>query len=100
MRRINTRSARVCAVATLTAAAICLVTAALAQAATPGQNGKIVFTSGQDLNYEVYSMNTDGSNPVNLSSNSAADMFPSFAPSGSLIAFTSFRDGGTARSMS
>ena len=31
---------------------------------------------------------------MNLSSNPAADMFPSFAPSGGLIAFTSFRDGG------
>ena len=55
-------------------------TAALAQAATPGQNGKVVFTSGRDVNYEVYSMNADGSGPVNLSSNAAADMFPSVAP--------------------
>lgn len=94
MRRTNTRPARVRAVATLTAAAICLFTAALAQAATPGQNGKVVFTSGRDSNYEIYSTNADGSNPVNLSSNSAADMFASFAPSGGLIAFTSFRDGG------
>ena len=93
-RRTNTRAARVPAVATLTAAAIWLLTAALAQAATPGQNGKVVFTSGRDVNYEVYSMNTNGSNPLNLSSNPAADMFPSFAPTGDLIAFTSFRDAG------
>lgn len=95
MRRTNTRATRVRVAATLTAAAICLLvlTAALAQAATPGQNGKVAFTSARDANYEVYSMNTDGSNPLNLSSNPAADMFPAFAPSG-LIAFTSFRDGG------
>ena len=79
---------------TLTAAAICLSAAPLAQAVTPGQNGKVVFTSQRDLNYEVYSMNADGSNPVNLSSNPDADMFASFAPSGGQIAFTSFRDGG------
>jgi len=94
MRRTNTRPARVRAVVALTAAAISLFTAALAQAATPGQNGKIVFTSGRDGNYEIYSMNVDGSNPLNLSSNPAADMFPSYAPGGGLIAFTSFRDGG------
>src|SRR5688572_12358281 len=94
MRRTNTRATRVRAAATLTAAGICLFfTAALAQAATPGQNGKVVFTSGRDVNHEVYSMNVDGSSPLNLTSNIAADMFPSLAPSG-LIAFTSFRDGG------
>ena len=60
-----------------------------------GLNGKVVFTSGRDVNYEVYSMNADGSNPVNLSSNPAADMFPFVPPTGGLIAFTSFRDAGT-----
>ena len=66
-RRINLRSAHECAAAALIAAAILMVTAAPAPAATPGQNGKVVFTSGRDLNYEVYSMNGDGSVPVNLS---------------------------------
>jgi dipeptidyl aminopeptidase/acylaminoacyl peptidase len=56
----------------------------------------VVFTSGRDLDYEVYSMNSDGSSPVNLSANPAADMFPAVAPGGAKIAFTSFRDNGNA----
>lgn len=71
-----------------------LAAAAPAPAATPGQNGKLVFTSGRDGNYDVYSMNADGSNAVNLTQNPAADMLPAVAPGGGKIAFTSFRDGG------
>jgi len=55
-----------------------------------------VFTSNRDLQYEVYSSNADGTGPVNLSTNLAADMFPAVAPGGAKIAFTSFRDGGNA----
>jgi Tol biopolymer transport system component len=84
------------AIAALAAAALCLPCLSPAEATTPGQNGKVVFTSGRDLNYEVYSSNTDGSNAVNLSGNPAADMFPSVAPGGAKIAFTSFRDASDA----
>ena len=93
-RRINLRSAHACAAAALTAAAILLAAGTPAQASTPGQNGKVVFTSGRDANYEVYSMNADGSGAVNLSVNAASDMYPSVAPGHARIAFTSFRDGG------
>ncbi len=82
MRRTNTRSARVRAVATLTAAAICLFTADARPGRDPGQNGKVAFTSGRDPNYEVYSMNADGSSPVNLSVEPRGGHVPSFAPSG------------------
>ena len=77
-------------------AVCCLSGAPFARATPPGQNGKVVFTSGRDSNYEVYSMNADGSAALNLSVNAAADMFPSAAPGGARIAFTSFRDGGNA----
>jgi Tol biopolymer transport system component len=80
----------------IVAAIAWLLAVAPAQAATPGQNAKVFFTSGRDLNYEVYSMNADGSGAVSLSGNAAADMFPAVAPTGDRIAFTSFRDGGNA----
>ena len=95
-RRRITRAAFWGVVVRITAAVALLLPGALAQAATPGQNGKVVFTSGRDGNYEVHAMNADGSGAVNLSGNSAADMFPAVAPAGDRIAFTSFRDGGNA----
>src|SRR5688500_6404868 len=92
-----TRAACTGVVAVIVAATAWLLAVAPAQAATPGQNAKVFFTSGRDLfNYEVYSMNADGSGAVNLSGNGAADMFPAVAPTGDRIAFTSFRDGGNA----
>jgi len=42
--------------------------------------GKIVFTSSRDGNYEIYIMNVDGSEQVNLTNNPATDWNPSFSP--------------------
>ncbi|MFA6449498.1 MAG: flagellin [bacterium] len=53
----------------------------------------ITFCTNRDGNYEIYSMNTDGSNPVNLTNNAAWDLEPSFSPDGSKIAFRSNRNG-------
>ena len=42
---------------------------------------RIAFTSNRDGNAEVYAMNTDGSDPVNLSNDDFAnDRFPSWSP--------------------
>ena len=57
---------------------------------------KIVFASyfrEEDGNIEIYIMNIDGSEQVNLTNNPAEDDYPSFSPDGSKIAFTSDRDG-------
>jgi Tol biopolymer transport system component len=55
-----------------------------------GEPSKIAFTSERDGNWEVYLMNTDGSNIVNLSNNpAAADIVPKWSPDGSHLAFTS-----------
>ena len=55
--------------------------------------GKIAFTSNRDGNWEVYVMNTDGTNQVNLTNNAARDFEPSFSRDGSKITFISTRDG-------
>ena len=56
---------------------------------------KIAFTSTRDGNFEIYVMNSDGTNQTRLTNNSTADFEPSFSPDGSKIAFTSFRDGNS-----
>ncbi len=64
-----------------------------AQAAFPGANGKIAFTSEQDGNPEIYAMNADGTGPVRLTNNTAGDYAPAWSPDGAKIAFNSDRDG-------
>jgi Tol biopolymer transport system component len=54
---------------------------------------RIVFCSDRDGNYEIYIMNTDGSNQIRLTENPANDVFPCFSPDGHKIAFVSERDG-------
>lgn len=54
--------------------------------------GKIAFSSNRNGNYEIYKMNPDGSNQVNLTNNAAFDFEPSMNGHGSRIAFSSYRD--------
>ena len=48
---------------------------------------KITFASNRDDNYEVYIMDADGSNPLNLTNRSDTDDFPSWSPDGSQNCF-------------
>ena len=55
---------------------------------------QIAFASNRDGNWEIYRMNVDGSNLVNLTNDAQQDNFPAWSPGdGSYIAFMTDRDG-------
>ena len=54
---------------------------------------KIVFTSRRDGNSEIYIMNPDGSDQINLTEHRAKDSAPVWSPTGEQILFTSDRGG-------
>ena len=57
------------------------------------ETAKIVFRSMRDGNFEIYSMNPDGSDQINLTQHRAKDYAPVWSPTGKQILFTSDRDG-------
>lgn len=62
-------------------------------AKTPS-TAKIVFSSNRDGNWDIWTMNPDGSDPINLTQDAAADFSPVWSPTGEQILFVSFRKGG------
>ncbi|MEA1876775.1 MAG: LpqB family beta-propeller domain-containing protein, partial [Bacteroidota bacterium] len=54
---------------------------------------KVVFLSERDGNWEIYSINFNGSNPTNLTNNAADDRLPDISKDWQHIAFVSDRDG-------
>ncbi len=53
----------------------------------------ILFETHRDGNSEIYMMNADGSNPVNLTQNAGFDFSAAWSPDGTKVAFVSNRDG-------
>jgi Tol biopolymer transport system component len=77
--------------------AMCLLALAettnTAEAAFPDENGKIAFTgitpraAETTNNWEVYTVNPDGSELAKITNNPAIDMSPAWSPDGTKIAF-------------
>src|SRR5437660_453920 len=65
-----------------------------AHAAFPGVNGKIAFHTNRNGNFEIFSMNPDGTGQTNLTnSTTAGDFDPEWSPAGTKIVFDSTRAG-------
>lgn len=59
----------------------------------PGTNGKIVFDTSRDGHYQIYLMDSDGSNQTNISNTPDSDYSADWSADGSRIVFVSERDG-------
>ncbi len=65
--------------------------------ATPQATGRIAFESNRDGGGpEIYTMDPDGTNVLQLTNNAGSSDHPTFNPDGSRIVFHSFRDGGSS----
>ncbi|MFN2513298.1 MAG: DUF4394 domain-containing protein [Pyrinomonadaceae bacterium] len=60
---------------------------------TPEPQGKIAFASDRTGNSEIYVMNPDGGDIVQVTDNPAEDLNPTWSPDGERLAFVSNRDG-------
>ena len=68
-----------------------------AGAAFPGQNGRIVFSSDRDGDFDIYTVRPDGSGLRQLTDAPGSDSNPEWSPDGTKIAFDSDRDGAYDR---
>ena len=65
-----------------------------AEAAFPGNNGKIVFSRWLHSHTEIFTMKPNGDNKTRLTNNRENDLNPAFSPNGKMITFASDRGSG------
>ncbi len=63
------------------------------------KTGKVAFVSNRDGNWDIWTMNPDGSDPVNLTRDVASDFHPAWSLTGEQILFVSFREEGKESSL-
>ena len=56
-------------------------------------SAKLVFSSNCSGNYDIWTMNADGTGLQNITNNSALDVKPAWSPDGTKVAFVSDRSG-------
>lgn len=86
MRR-GSKLAQVIALAAMAAAAFVAVAVGAAPSAAAATGERIVFVSDRDGNWELYTMNGDGSSPTRLTFDPRADVDPTISASDGRIAF-------------
>jgi Tol biopolymer transport system component len=98
MAKTNHWGALAVAVGTLVAVGMLVLIVVMVEpagAAFPGKNGKIVFSTNRDGNYEIYTTDTDRTGLKRLTNHPKDDTDPAFSADGSQIAFVSERDGNS-----
>lgn len=55
---------------------------------------RIAFASSRDGNCEIYVMNADGSDPINVTGTDHDELYPSWSPDGTRLVFASTEAGG------
>ncbi len=56
---------------------------------------KVAFAAEKNGNWDIYYMNSDGTDITRLTTHAAEDIYPSWSPDGSMIAFNSERSGSS-----
>jgi Tol biopolymer transport system component len=79
--------------ALLCAACALFMSATPAHATFPGENGKIVFMSFDEVQADIYTMSPNGRDLRNLTNSPADEDFPRWSADGRMIAFWSTRTG-------
>jgi Tol biopolymer transport system component len=70
-----------------------LATASSANAALPGANGSLAFNSDRDGDFDIYVMDLNGCDLVQVTNDPGNDFNPAWSPDGRLLAFNSDRSG-------